>query len=309
MDHFEFPNNKISRLQRQKRRDKRLAEELIECRRYNGGDSNKKVRQKGELRYLQNMERMDSYSAKESIDFNYSTIFGDNLEPLERFLRSHVGQPWSEVYSKLSQQLDRNTVSGEHVFQHLQDYLGNARWNRQFIPEAHQYQTQNDGNSSRFKIHPQTGLLCIVSAKKVLPKGPFPKQARFKKAKQGLKLKMRLGLHQKSRPEKKLLNLKEWFELFIVEQLGGSSGYKWSDLLHQNVGFWKGEAHIILNLTTMEWTTYPMRMWGTKYQEVPATKLKGRLWLKSKRFEKPKQIVFESHWNMTYSKMLDWVEV
>ncbi|MBC7777900.1 MAG: hypothetical protein H7246_20875 [Phycisphaerae bacterium] len=308
MHHLEFPNNKISRLQRQKRRDKRLSEELIECRRYNGGDSNKKKRQKGERRYLQNMERNGIYPSHESIDFNYSTYFGDNLEPLERFLRSNVGRPWSEVYSELSRQLDRSTVSGEHVFQHLQDYMGNSRWENQIPLESQQYRKQNDGISTRFGVHPETDLLCIVNPKNPLPKGPFPKQARFKKAKQRLKLKMRLGLEQKSRPQKPLPNLKEWFQQFVLQQVSASNGYKWDEFLHKNADFWEGDVHIILNLHRMEWTTYQKRLYGAKFQEVPANKLKGRLWLKSSSIEKPKQIVFESLWDTSYLKMLDWVE-
>ena len=46
MDTYIFPNNKISLAQRQKRRHKRLAEELIECRRYCGGVDNEKLHKK-----------------------------------------------------------------------------------------------------------------------------------------------------------------------------------------------------------------------------------------------------------------------
>ena len=46
---------KPSKLNRQKRRDKRLHEELIECRRYGGGDKNKKWREAGRRRRLQNL--------------------------------------------------------------------------------------------------------------------------------------------------------------------------------------------------------------------------------------------------------------
>ena len=309
MDYLDFPNNKISRIQRQKRRDKRLAEELIECRRYNGGDTNKKTRQKGERKHLQSMEYSGFYPSHESIDFNYSTILTDNLEPLERFLRSNVGRPWSEVYSKLSRQLDRSTVSGEHVFQHLQDYMGNSRWQWQVLTEGLQYRKQNDGVSTRFAVHPETGLLCILNPRNPLPKGPFPKQARFKKEKQRLKLKMRLGLEQKSRQQKNLPDLKAWFQQFVTQQIGGSTGYKWDELLHKNAGFREGEFHIILNLNRMEWTSYQKRLWGTKYQPIPCTKLKGRIWLKQNSVQKPKQIIFECFWHETFNQMLDWTEV
>ncbi len=308
MHHLEFPNNKISRLQRQKRRDKRLAEELIECRRYAGGDSNKKVRQKGETKRRQEMDFYGFHPSHEPINLKKTTGFEDNLEPLERFLRSNVGRSWSAVYAELNRQLDRSTVSGQHVFDHLLGYMGRQRWSHPAQPESTHYRTQNDGTSSRFGVHPETGLLCILNPRNPLPKGPFPKMARFKKVKERRKAKIRLGLQEKSKPQKQLPNLKEWFQQLVMQQIERSDEYKWDDLLHKNVDFWEGETHIILNLNRMEWVTFQQHLWGTKYQTVGATMLKGRLWLKSSSIEKPKLIVFESHWNMTFIKMLDWVE-
>lgn len=308
MDLLEFPNNKISRLQRQKRRDKRMAEELIECGRHNGGDSNKKLRQKGELRYRQNMERTSTYPTHEPINLNHSTYFGDNLEPLERFLRSNLGRPWSEVHSKLSQQLDRSTVSGEHVFQHLQHYMGNTPWQKQIPAEGHHYRKQNDGTSTRFGVHPETGLLCIVNPRKPLPKGPFPKKARFKKAKQKLKWKMRLGLEQKSRLEKAMLNPKDWILQFVQKQVVASYGYKWDDLLHRNIDFREGDLHIILYLSSLEWTDFSTPMWKDVNRTIPANQLQGRLWVKSSHQKMPLRVSFVSIWDLYYLGILDWAE-
>jgi hypothetical protein len=74
-----------------------MAEELIECRRYGGGDINKKIRQKGDARRRQQKELTDGFSVQEPINYKKSTSFSNNLEPLERFLRSNIGRPWSET--------------------------------------------------------------------------------------------------------------------------------------------------------------------------------------------------------------------
>lgn len=308
MDNFEFPNNKMSRIQRQKRRDKRLAEELIECRRYNGGDANKKVRQKGELRYGQKMEKTGVYPAHEPIDIKKSTMFGDNLEPLERFLRSKVGLPWSEVYSELNRQLDRSTVSGEHVFQHLQIYMGNLQWGRHKPVEDRQFRLQNDGTSTRFGVHPVTGLLCIVNPRVAITSGPYPKQARFKKQKQKLKLKLRMGLEQKSKPQKAILNARDWVLHFVQNQVAVSNGYQWDELLHRNLDLWEGDLHIILNLTKLEWAKFPVEIWKGNTRVIPANRLEGRIWVKSSRTDKPLRITFVSIWDERYSRIFEWEE-
>ncbi len=308
MDNFHFPNNKPSHAQRQKRRDKRLSEELIECRRYAGGDTNKKLRQKGETKRRQLMDVFDFHPPHEPIDIKNTTRFGDNLEPLERFLRSHVGRPWSEVYAELNRQLDRSTVAGQHVIEHLHQYLDEQRWGRPIPAETKRYRTQNDGVSRRFCIHPETGQLCILNPRSPLSEGPFPKKARFKKAKKSLKTQIRLGLKHKTRPQQQLPDVKAWFEQFIVKQAEGVDDYTWHEILHKNTGFWVGETHIILNLNRMEWTSIQKPLWGTKYQTIACYKLKGRLWLKPANIEKPKLTIFESHWNGNFTHMLDWVE-
>jgi len=46
--------------------------------------------------------------------------FRDKLGPLERWLRSHTGEPWDDVYSEIARRFDTRTVPGRHVvFCHL----------------------------------------------------------------------------------------------------------------------------------------------------------------------------------------------
>ena len=119
MDQLQFL--KPTLLKRQKRRDKRLDEELIEC--YRLGMRCKQV--KG----YNNKYKRNQYELalqREPMKFRHgggTKRFNDNLEPLQRCLLSHVGKSWNRVYAELCKQLKKNTVSGMHVFNHLFDFV------------------------------------------------------------------------------------------------------------------------------------------------------------------------------------------
>lgn len=119
MDNLEFL--KPSLQTRQKRRDKRLGEELIEC--YRRGPRTKQ--QKG----YKNKLKKDHYAQakqKESMKFMHgggTKYFDDNLEPLVRFLNTHQGKNWNKVYKELCTKLDKRTLPGLHVFNHLWDFV------------------------------------------------------------------------------------------------------------------------------------------------------------------------------------------
>ena len=46
-------------------------------------------------------------------------MFGENLKPLKRFLKSRVGFPWDDVYSEIRTVMSTRTTLQHHVFQHL----------------------------------------------------------------------------------------------------------------------------------------------------------------------------------------------
>jgi hypothetical protein len=47
----------------------------------------------------------------------------DKLNPLKRWIRSHVGQKWDDIYSKMRKTFDFRTIPGLHVVGHLLDYV------------------------------------------------------------------------------------------------------------------------------------------------------------------------------------------
>lgn len=206
---------KPSKRNRQKRRDKCLSEELIECRRYGGGDSNKKCREKSQSKFIQNDLRSETPRFRSSYkDKRDGVSFSDNLEPLIRLLRSHVGQPWDKVYAKLCQQLDKRSTLGIHVFDHLLDFVDiHAIIEDGKVVIINRYGKHNYGlhyiyRWPRFYVHPKTGLLSLL--KKESPKGPYPKKARWKKAKAKLKSKIRQGIQTNKRPRYHFENIRTY---------------------------------------------------------------------------------------------------
>ncbi len=152
---------KPSLQKRQKRRDKRLDEEVIEC--YRAGTRIK--RWKG---YKKMFERNQYEHAKkqESIKFMHGSTryFTDNLQPMIRLLESKKGKYWNKVYAEICSKLDRKTVSGEHVFNHLFDFVQT----RVVIKNKKVIGTDRQGRPAqlystpywpRFYVHPVSGVL------------------------------------------------------------------------------------------------------------------------------------------------------
>jgi len=158
---------KPSLQKRQKRRDKRLDEELIECYRLGSREKQKKgYKNKLKRNFYENAKQ------RESIKFMHgggTKHFNDNLEPLIRYLRSNTGRPWDKVYSELCEKLDKTTVSGLHVFNHLFDFVSEHAWveNKKVyeLKFGKKRELINRRQWKQFYVHPRTKLLCIVKEK------------------------------------------------------------------------------------------------------------------------------------------------
>jgi hypothetical protein len=50
-------------------------------------------------------------------------LFYDKLAPAKRWLASQVGRPWDTVYHELRTTFDRKTIAGNHVVEHMLDWV------------------------------------------------------------------------------------------------------------------------------------------------------------------------------------------
>lgn len=92
----------------------------------------------------------------------------ENLRPLVRFLRAHVGRPWNKVHSEIAERISVKSAVQKHVLDHLRDYvrtdvviLGNDVWS--FDGGWHgQRPLYSRGSHVRFYVHPRSGLLRLA---------------------------------------------------------------------------------------------------------------------------------------------------
>jgi hypothetical protein len=194
---------KPSLWQRQKRRDKRMDEEVIEVGRYQGGKKGKILREQGyKAFYLKNFA--EQYPPNVSITpCGRSTHFDDNLGLLKKFLMTHVGQKWDDVFAKLNARLDNRSVQGQHIIGHIFDFVEldvkveNGKVVRK-IEKRYIWRTECHTEHS-FYVHPETGILCRWCPPK---KEQCPKKARFKKEKEKRKWQIRAAQKTDKTPPK-----------------------------------------------------------------------------------------------------------
>jgi hypothetical protein len=264
MGSFELPNNKPSRANRQKRRDKRLHEEVIECRRTGGGDSNKKCRTKGRAKRLQKERLSDAMPFRIPIREYAQPSLNDNLAPLLRYLQQSVGRRWDDVYAELSQKLDRSTVTGLHVFDHLWDYLEPFSFQKSKEKLEH-YSPRKDGVSHNFRIHPVTGILCSYNPDYKHEDGPFPKKARFKKEKEQRKSKMWLGLPPEKAPASPVPQPEMLLRHILRHELGDDPKHpNWHLLTGVPFDLSDGVRRLMLKVETVQFGFHKprYRVWG-----------------------------------------------
>ena len=80
--------------------------------------------------------------------------------PLEKFFRSRLGRPWSEVHSEMSKEFDRRTYAGFQFWRMVKWEVAQNVW----IGAATGTVYEDSGYSSMavdgFYVHPWTGILC-----------------------------------------------------------------------------------------------------------------------------------------------------
>jgi hypothetical protein len=126
-------------------------------------------------------ESASPYPFKEGMKKKFGKKFGfkqpsDFLSPIEGFLRKSIGRPWNDVYSELSKNLPRNKWLNQHVWQHIymmvEKYAvmhnGKVCILNPFEREYEDIEDSSFWRSKRnhFYVHPQTGLLTLINAKK-----------------------------------------------------------------------------------------------------------------------------------------------
>lgn len=94
--------------------------------------------------------------------------FTDVLNPLRRYLRKQVGRPWNAVYSELARTLDRRSLTGLHIWDHVRqeveihtEWRDGHAWCSPTYGCHYRVDSNNHyGDYALLYVHPLTGLLC-----------------------------------------------------------------------------------------------------------------------------------------------------
>lgn len=94
--------------------------------------------------------------------------FNENLNPLKGFLRKSVGRPWDDIYSELSQSLDRRSVINQHVFDHLMQYVAVNTMEKDgklYVLSKYSGTVPIENSYHDYYVHPVTRILVKVGGK------------------------------------------------------------------------------------------------------------------------------------------------
>lgn len=191
---------KDSRVKQQKRRDKRMGEELIECGRLGKKwpgpvkKGYKKAIQSTDPAYLPKRESIRTRSGN-------CICQDDNLAPMIRFLVRNRNRPWNKVYAELNKKASFKGMIGNHLKDHLWDMVERHVDLVDGRPVYKNYHWLNHRKGCipgeivsygfrwpQFYIHPENGLLKM--ARDVNGNKPFhgkKRKARKKKKKKSAK--------------------------------------------------------------------------------------------------------------------------
>jgi hypothetical protein len=83
----------------------------------------------------------------------------DLLGPLRGYLKKQVSRPWNKVYSDLCQYLDKRSVSGQHIWDHVRSEVDE----HPYVLNGQLMRRPSYGSIRRVEglyVHPVSGLLC-----------------------------------------------------------------------------------------------------------------------------------------------------
>lgn len=71
--------------------------------------------------------------------------FGENLNPLWRYLQKQVGRNWDAVYAEICEHMDRRSAVGGHIFEHLYTFVTPVKEVRIIDGVPHRAKHYDDG--------------------------------------------------------------------------------------------------------------------------------------------------------------------
>ena len=110
--------------------DKFMANVLLDAGEHSGHarKTDRKRDRKYAKAFCRNWEKIGADDALEDADYcspvpTYRWEPSDYLSPLNNWLASKVGQKWDKIHSEISHAVDRNSMVGDHLWEHVRGYV------------------------------------------------------------------------------------------------------------------------------------------------------------------------------------------
>jgi len=142
--------------------------------------------------------------------------FSDLLGPLRRYLYKQVRRPWDDVYSELSQHLDRRSLSGRHIWTHVESEVAVNTW--MGVSGKIYQRPYGTHQVTGLYVHPFTGLLCYRPYKGFRNRSPEAKANRVYASRLAQLFKV-------AGPEWRIIDKDTLFELRTIEHMGNKPYY------------------------------------------------------------------------------------
>lgn len=95
---------------------------------------------------------------------SWRKCLNENLRPLERYLRTQIGRPWSKVWSELSEHVRPDNIVQQHVRDHVEDFVAYRTFVRNGTIYLHRRWQGPEplaaADRPEMYVDPRTGLLC-----------------------------------------------------------------------------------------------------------------------------------------------------
>jgi hypothetical protein len=134
----------------------------------------RRLRNRSERRLRFDLEGDPLYGQPGPADYR---AFADRLAPLERWLGSHVGRGWSNVYHEFCVRFDKRTMKGWHLRDHLLGLLGAGRfpWDGPFLVDPHGILRRRPrrrwGQRDRISPHEKARAVVWAAGRRIILRG------------------------------------------------------------------------------------------------------------------------------------------
>lgn len=155
---------------------KDMDKQITECYRIGSNQKYRDIRGKVKNEDIDHVPRKQGMRKPHSLYKGWDRKeFGENLNPLYRFLDKQVGRPWDKVYSEMCEHIKQDSATQLHILQHVFSYIELETWmgddGEVYVTGYNQPVCVSKDKEAytcytQLYVHPVTNLVCKTKVKK-----------------------------------------------------------------------------------------------------------------------------------------------